>query len=181
RRGLLYDSRCAQCWSRCHRPGMGFDARCRWRWRRCGWKFGQRRRWRPLWRRRRRVWQQQRHCRFRRARRHRHHLYAGRRRNGLTQLQLHNRLNTGRTRRSPGEHTSSSRSSRGAFLLWSENMNPAAFSKINWTQAVAFLAMLLTLFGIDMPDNVKLETVALIQAVQTIATWLLHNVFKEVK
>jgi hypothetical protein len=60
-------------------------------------------------------------------------------------------------------------------------MNPAAFSKINWTQAVAFLAMLLTLFGIDMPDNVKLETVALIQAVQTIATWLLHNVFKDIK
>ena len=60
-------------------------------------------------------------------------------------------------------------------------MNPAAFSKINWTQAVAFLEMLLTLFGIDMPDNVKLETVALIQAVQTIATWLLHNVFKDIK
>ncbi|HVZ70442.1 MAG TPA: hypothetical protein VG891_13350 [Rhizomicrobium sp.] len=60
-------------------------------------------------------------------------------------------------------------------------MNPATFSKINWTQAVAFFAMLLTLFGIDMPDNVKLETVALIQAIQTIATWLLHNVFKEIK
>lgn len=55
------------------------------------------------------------------------------------------------------------------------------FSKINWTQAVAFLAMLLTLFGIDMPDSVKLELVALIQAVQTIATWLLHNFFREAK
>jgi hypothetical protein len=41
--------------------------------------------------------------------------------------------------------------------------------------------MLLTLFGVDMPDNVKLETVALIQAIQTIATWFLHNVFKEMK
>ena len=60
-------------------------------------------------------------------------------------------------------------------------MNPATFSKINWTQAVAFFAMLLTLFGIDMHDNVKLETVALIQAIQTIATWLLHNVFTEIK
>ena len=60
-------------------------------------------------------------------------------------------------------------------------MNPAAFSKINWTQAVAFIAMLLTLFGIDMPDNVKLETVALIQAAQTVLTWLLHNVLKESK
>lgn len=60
-------------------------------------------------------------------------------------------------------------------------MNLTSVSKINWTQAVAFLAMLLTLFGIDMPDNVKLETVALIQAIQTIATWLLHNVFQETK
>jgi uncharacterized membrane protein len=57
-------------------------------------------------------------------------------------------------------------------------MNPA-FSKINWTQAVAFLAMLLTLFGIDMPDNVKLETVALIQAAQSVLTWVLHTFFNE--
>ncbi len=60
-------------------------------------------------------------------------------------------------------------------------MNPAAFSKVNWTQAVAFIAMLLTLFGIDMPDNVKLETVALIQAAQSIITWLLHTYFQEAK
>lgn len=56
-----------------------------------------------------------------------------------------------------------------------------SISKINWTQAVAFVAMLLTLFGINMPDDVKLEAVALIQAAQTIATWLLHNVFKEAR
>lgn len=60
-------------------------------------------------------------------------------------------------------------------------MNPAAFSKVNWTQAVAFIAMLLTLFGIDMPDNVKLEAVALIQAAQSIITWLLHTYFQEAK
>jgi uncharacterized membrane protein len=60
-------------------------------------------------------------------------------------------------------------------------MNPVSFSKINWTQAVAFLAMLLTLFGIDMPDNVKLETVALIQAAQSVLTWILHTWFQEVK
>ena len=60
-------------------------------------------------------------------------------------------------------------------------MNPAAFSKINWTQAVAFIAMLLTLFGIDMPDNVKLELVALIQASQSVVTWILHTFFSEVK
>jgi hypothetical protein len=60
-------------------------------------------------------------------------------------------------------------------------MNPASFSKINWTQAVAFLAMLLTLFGIDMPDDVKLETVALIQAAQSVLTWVLHTYFQEAK
>lgn len=52
------------------------------------------------------------------------------------------------------------------------------FSKINWTQGVAFLAMLLTLFGIDMPDDVKLSVVALIQAAQSILTWLLHTHLK---
>lgn len=60
-------------------------------------------------------------------------------------------------------------------------MNPSSFSKINWTQAVAFLAMLLTLFGIDMPDDVKLETVALIQAAQSVLTWILHTYFQEIK
>ncbi|HEY4123760.1 MAG TPA: hypothetical protein VGM36_04045 [Rhizomicrobium sp.] len=60
-------------------------------------------------------------------------------------------------------------------------MNPTAFSKINWTQAVAFIAMLLTLFGIDMPDDVKLEMVALIQAAQSLITWVLHSFFNEAK
>ncbi len=60
-------------------------------------------------------------------------------------------------------------------------MNPSSFSKINWTQAVAFLAMLLTLFGIDMPDDVKLEAVALIQAAQSVLTWILHTYFQETK
>lgn len=60
-------------------------------------------------------------------------------------------------------------------------MNSTSFSKINWTQAVAFLAMLLTLFGIDMPDDVKLETVALIQAAQSVLTWILHTYFQEIK
>ena len=60
-------------------------------------------------------------------------------------------------------------------------MNPSSFSKINWTQAVAFLAMLLTLFGIDMPDDVKLEAVALIQAAQSVSTWILHTYFQETK
>ncbi len=59
-------------------------------------------------------------------------------------------------------------------------MNPA-LSRINWTQAVAFLAMLLTLFGIELPDEVKLQLVALIQAAQSLLTWVLHSFFREVK
>ncbi|HTO39508.1 MAG TPA: hypothetical protein VL026_00920 [Rhizomicrobium sp.] len=59
-------------------------------------------------------------------------------------------------------------------------MNPA-LSRINWTQAVAFLAMLLTLFGIELPDEVKLQLVALIQAAQSLLTWVLHSFFREAK
>lgn len=59
-------------------------------------------------------------------------------------------------------------------------MNPA-ISRISWTQAVAFLAMLLTLFGIELPDEVKLQLVALIQAAQSLLTWVLHSFFREVK
>lgn len=50
-------------------------------------------------------------------------------------------------------------------------------SKVNWTQAVAFIAMVLAVFGIDMPDSVKLEVVALIQAAQSILTWIIKTWF----
>lgn len=50
-------------------------------------------------------------------------------------------------------------------------------SKLNWTQAIALLAMVLAVFGIDVPDNVKLELVALIQAVQSIASWIIKTWF----
>jgi hypothetical protein len=42
-------------------------------------------------------------------------------------------------------------------------------------------ARLTSLFGIDMPDDVKLETVALIQAAQSVLTWILHTYFQETK
>ena len=56
-------------------------------------------------------------------------------------------------------------------------MNPTKSSKVNWTQAIAFLAMIATLFGIDVPDDVKLQMVAAIQALQSIVTWVFHTWF----
>lgn len=50
-------------------------------------------------------------------------------------------------------------------------------SKINWTQAVALLAMVLAVFGIDMPPDTKVAIVALIQAVQSIASWIIKTWF----
>ena len=50
-------------------------------------------------------------------------------------------------------------------------------SKINWTQAVAFAAMLFTMFGIDLPQDVQTEVVAGIVAGQSVLTWVLRTWF----
>jgi hypothetical protein len=50
-------------------------------------------------------------------------------------------------------------------------------SKINWTQAIAFLAMILTVFGINLPDDVKIQLVAIISGVQAIVTWVVRTWF----
>ena len=50
-------------------------------------------------------------------------------------------------------------------------------SKINWTQALAFLAMLFTMFGIDLPQDVQTEVVAGIVAGQSVLTWVLRTWF----
>jgi hypothetical protein len=41
--------------------------------------------------------------------------------------------------------------------------------------------MVATLFGIDVPDDIKLELIAAIQALQSIITWVLHTWFPEVQ
>jgi hypothetical protein len=66
------------------------------------------------------------------------------------------------------------------FLL-EASMNSTTVSKINWTQAVAFFAMVATLFGVDVPDDIKLQLIAAIQALQSIITWVLHTWFPEVQ
>lgn len=50
-------------------------------------------------------------------------------------------------------------------------------SKVNWTQAVAMLAMLLTMFGIDMPEDVRVAILAAITAISTVLTWILRTFF----
>lgn len=53
----------------------------------------------------------------------------------------------------------------------------AWLSKINWTQAVSLIAMILTVFGIQIPDDVKVNIVAIITGVTTVVTWVLRTWF----
>lgn len=50
-------------------------------------------------------------------------------------------------------------------------------SKINWTQGVTFLTMMLAVFGIDVPDDVKVQIVTSVTGLSTIATWIFRTWF----
>lgn len=50
-------------------------------------------------------------------------------------------------------------------------------SKINWTQAVAFLAMLAAAFGIDMDEGTQTAVVSSILAIQALVTWIMRTWF----
>lgn len=50
-------------------------------------------------------------------------------------------------------------------------------SKINWTQIVGMLAMLGTVFGIDVPDDVKTQLIAGIAGIQAVVTWVFRTWF----
>ena len=50
-------------------------------------------------------------------------------------------------------------------------------SKINWTQAVAFGAMLLTMFGIDLPAQTQADILAAVLAGSSVLTWVLKTFF----
>lgn len=53
----------------------------------------------------------------------------------------------------------------------------AWLSKINWTQGVAFIAMLLTVFGLDLPPEQQVAIVGIIQGIQSFGTWVLRTWF----
>ena len=53
----------------------------------------------------------------------------------------------------------------------------AWFSKINWTQAIAFLAMLVSYFGINVDPATQAAILAAITAISTIVTWIMKTFF----
>jgi hypothetical protein len=59
------------------------------------------------------------------------------------------------------------------------DVKSAWLSKINWTQAVAFLAMLATVFGFDLDPKTQVAIVAGIQSVQSVVTWILKTFFNK--
>jgi hypothetical protein len=58
-----------------------------------------------------------------------------------------------------------------------DNVKSAWLSKINWTQAVTFLAMILTLVGVDMPADVKVAVEVGIASIGQVATWVIRTWF----
>ena len=58
-----------------------------------------------------------------------------------------------------------------------QHVQSAWLSKINWTQAIAFAAMMLTMFGIDLPADVQAQILAAITAVSTVVTWAFRTFF----
>lgn len=53
----------------------------------------------------------------------------------------------------------------------------AWLSKINWTQAVAFLAVMFTMFGIDLDAETQAQIVAAIAAISQVLTWIMRTWF----
>lgn len=53
----------------------------------------------------------------------------------------------------------------------------AFLSKINITQGIAAAAMLLTMFGLEVPAEVQAQIVAVIVGITTVATWVLRTWF----
>ncbi len=51
----------------------------------------------------------------------------------------------------------------------------AWFSKINWTQAISFVAMMLTTFGIDLDPETQAQILAGIISAQATVTWFLRT------
>lgn len=58
------------------------------------------------------------------------------------------------------------------------DVKSAWLSKINWTQAVAFLAMLGTIFGFNLDPATQVAIVAGIQGVQSLITIILKTFVK---
>lgn len=53
----------------------------------------------------------------------------------------------------------------------------AFLSKINWTQAIAFAAMMFSIFGVDLDAKTQADMLAGVIAAQSIITWVLRTFF----
>jgi uncharacterized protein (DUF697 family) len=56
-------------------------------------------------------------------------------------------------------------------------INSAALSKINWTQAISFIAMIGAVFGMDISPEVQVQILAGVTAVQTLLTVVFRTFF----
>lgn len=57
------------------------------------------------------------------------------------------------------------------------DIKSAWLSKINWTQAIGFLAMIGTVLGFDLDAETQKNLLALIVAGQAVLTWVLRTWF----
>lgn len=55
----------------------------------------------------------------------------------------------------------------------------AWMSKVNWTQAVAFVASMLVIFGIDLDATTQVAIVGTIQGLQAALTWVIKTWFTD--
>jgi len=51
----------------------------------------------------------------------------------------------------------------------------AIWSKVNWTQGVAFLAMLLSIFGFDLDEQTQTAILSGIISVAAVVTWFFRT------
>ena len=62
--------------------------------------------------------------------------------------------------------------------MWTQvEVKSAWLSKINWTQAVAVLAAVLTMFNFDLDAKTQADVVAGIVGIQAVVTWAMRTFF----
>jgi hypothetical protein len=56
-------------------------------------------------------------------------------------------------------------------------INPGLLSKINWTQAISFAAMVAAVFGMDISSEMQVQILAGITAIQSLITIVFRTFF----
>lgn len=71
------------------------------------------------------------------------------------------------------------RSNVGTEVVNGVPVKSAWLSKINWTQAVTVVAMILTFFGINVPEETKAALIAGIGSIGAVVTWIFRTWFNK--